>query len=223
MPMPVFDTEADVPEAFRPEYAAGADGKWKSKAEIELEVQREKHATLLDERRKEEQRRKDAEAAAAEAKRLLDAKNAGVPEAELQRLRDEDAAKRAAELTPLSTENAALKEENRKLKLDDRVQKIALDNGVLPDRIKLAMKELKEFADLGDEGGIVWKDASGKVSTQTDAQFFEWFEKEYALFFEFKGGSGGGTGGSSRGRTPPPAAPKSQVQAKKRQQVLGAL
>lgn len=197
MTLPIFDTEADVPELFRPAYEERG-GKWHPKVAAELELERGKRTTLLDEKKEEERKRREAEGAAAEAKRQLDAKNAGVPEAELQRLRDEDAAKRAAELTPLSTENAALKAENRKLKLTDKVRSLAIGAGVMGDRIDDAMLFLDARADLGDEGGIVWKDKDGKVTNKTPEQFFADFKIEKPYLFEFEGGSGSGTGPSRR-------------------------
>lgn len=219
MTLPIFDTEGDVPELFRPAYEERG-GKWHPKVAAELELERGKRTTLLDEKKKEEDRRKAAEDAAAEAKRLLDAKNAGVPEAELQRLRDEDAAKRAAELTPLSAELAAVKAENRKLKLTDKVRSFAIGAGVMGDRIDDAMLFLDARADLGDKDGIVWKDKEGNVTTQTADQFFAAFKIEKPYLFEFEGGSGSGTGPSRKTATPP--ARTTDTKETKRHVVAGA-
>lgn len=202
MPLPIFDAETDIPEAFRPEYEL-RDGKWHPKVAAELELERGKRTTLLDEKKKEEDRRKLAEDAAAEARRLLDAKNAGVPEAELARLRAEDETKRQADLVPLSTENATLKAENRRLKLTDKVRTFALGAGVMGERIDDAMLFLDGRADLGDKDGIVWKDKDGNVTTQTAEQFFAAFKTEKPYLFEFEGGSGSGTGPSRKAAPAP--------------------
>lgn len=219
MPLPTFDAESDIPEAFRPEYEL-RDGKWHPKVVAELELERGKHVTLLDETKEAKRLKKVAEDAAAEAKRLLDAKNAGVPEAELARLRAEDEEKRRTELTPLATENAALKAENRKLKLTDKVRSLAIGAGVMGDRIDDAMLFLDTRADLGDEGGIVWKDKDGKVTNKTPEQFFADFKIEKPYLFAYEGGSGSGTGQSrARTTTTPAATPGTQQRA----HVLSAL
>ncbi len=221
MTLPVFDTEADVPELFRPAYEERG-GKWHPKVVAELDLERGKHATLLDETKEAKRLRKLAEDAAAEAKRQLDAKNAGVPEAELARLRAEDEEKRRTELTPLQTENAALKAENRKLKLTDKVRSLAIGAGVMGDRIDDAMLFLDTRADLGDEGGIVWKGKDGKVTNQTAEQFFAAFKIEKPYLFEFEGGSGSGTGPSRKGVTTSTKS-TSTATVEKRAHVMGAL
>jgi hypothetical protein len=209
MPLPTFATEADIPEAFRPEYVQGADGVWRCKADDELETERGKRQTLLNEKKDEERKRKEAEQKLADAQRIAEAKAAGVPEAEIQRIRD-DLAKQYA---PIEQERDRIKAENRKLKLTDRVKAFALANGVMADRIDDAMLVIEPRTDLGDADGIVWKNDKGEVTAWTPEQFFADLKKAKPYYFAFEGGSGSGSSGSSRSTTTTttPAAPDARV------------
>ncbi|WP_353267478.1 hypothetical protein, partial [Gemmatimonas sp.] len=210
-------TEADIPEAFRPEYVQGADGVWRCKADDELEVERKKRTDLLNEKKDEERRRKEAEQKLADAQRIADAKAKGVSEDELQRIR----ADLAAQYAPVEQEAATLRSEVRKLKLTDRVKAMSLKAGrIMADRIDDAMLVIEPRTELGDADGIVFKDAKGAVTAMTEEQFFAALKTEKPWLFEFTGGSGSGSTGSSRTTTTTPAAPS--IDARKRASVMGA-
>lgn len=222
MTLPIFDSMADVPDAFKDGYEE-RDGKARPKVLSELELERAKRTTLLDEKKESDRKAREAAAAAAEAQRKLDAKNANIPETELERLRAEDAAKRQQELEPLKAENERLKGEVHSVKVTDRVRGLAVKHKVMGDRLDDAMVFLMQRAQLGDKDGIVWKDKAGAITTQTDEQFFAEFKKERPWLFPYEGGSGsgGGKSGTSNDTTQQPKTGEGNTQ--KRQQVLGAL
>lgn len=216
MALPVFDNETDIPEPFRPDYAQGEDGKWRSKTEIELEVKERKRVELLNEKKDEERRRKEAEQKLADAQRIEAAKAKGVSEEELERIRADLASKYA----PVEQENTTLKSEMRKLKLTDKVRALALKAGVMADRIDDAMLVIEPRADIGDADGIVWKNDKGEITAQSADQFFADLKKAKPYFFAFEGGSGSGSSGSSRTTTTTTTAAAPDV--KKRATVMGA-
>jgi hypothetical protein len=217
MPLPTFATEADIPEAFRPEYVQGADGVWRCKADDELETERGKRQTLLNEKKDEERKRREAEQKLADAQRIADAKAKGVSEEELQRIRTD----LAAQYEPTEAENKALKAKIRKLTLTDRVKALALAAGVMADRIDDAMLVIEPRTDLGDADGIVFKNDKGEVTAQSAEQFFADLKKAKPYFFEFAGGSGSGSSGSER-TTTTTTTTNSTVSAQKRAAVMGS-
>lgn len=217
MPLPTFAKQEEIPEAFRSEYEE-RDGVWHPKATGELEVERKKRAELLDEKKKEEKRRQDVERERDELKRSADAKAAGISEEELQKIRDAEAAARK----PIEDELAQAKAENRKLRLTDRVQALALKFGVLPDRIEDAMQLLEKRTDLTDANGIVVKDKNGAVTTEKIEDFLQkTFKAEKPWLYAGSGGAGSGSPGPGGGGDPPPA-PDKEAQEARRQQVRAA-
>lgn len=212
MPLPTFQAEADIPEAFRPEYVQGADGVWRCKADDEIDVERKKRQDLLNEKKDEERKRKEAEQKLADAQRVADAQKAGVSEAEIKRIQEDLASKYA----PVEQENGTLKAELRKLKLTDKVRALSLKAGVMAERIDVAMMLIEPRTDLGDADGIVWKNEKGEVTAQTADQFFADLKKQHEYLFAFTGGSGSGSSGSSRTTTtttPPTTAPDARVRS----------
>jgi hypothetical protein len=216
MPLPTFAAEADIPEAFRPEYVQGADGVWRCKADDELETERGKRQTLLNEKKDEERKRKEAEQKLADTQRIADAKAKGVSEEELDRIRKD----LAAQYAPVEQEAASLRSEVRKLKLTDRVKALALAAGIMADRIDDAMLVIEPRTDLGDADGIVFKNEKGEVTAQSAEQFFADLKKAKPYYFVFDGGSGSGSQGSSRTTTTTTTAPAPDL--RKRAAVMGA-
>ena len=207
MPLPIFDNEADIPEAFRPEYMKGEDGKWRSKADEEIEVEKRKRSVLLDEKKEEVRKRQDAERRAEEAERTVTALRSGVPEAELARIRAEEAKAREpleqAAATAAADAEAARKE-LRKVKLTDRVKTLALKHGVLTDAIDDAMLVIEPRTDLGDADGIVFKNEKGEVTAQQAEAFFADLKIKRPWFFAFSGTGGSGSQGSHSSTTVTP-------------------
>jgi hypothetical protein len=172
MPFPIYDTQDEVPEAFRAEYEE-REGKWHPKVpdvtNLKTALQSER-----DRATREEAARKAAETERDTLRRKGSAKEKGVTEEQLAALRADDERKRKADLEPLQRENQELKKENRKLKLTDRVQKLALDAGVMPDRIEDAMELLDKRVDLTEDGEtIVVKNKKGEITTEKIETFLE--------------------------------------------------
>jgi hypothetical protein len=176
MPFPIYDSQDDIPEAFRGEYEE-REGKWHPKVpdvtNLNSALQKER-----DRAEREEKARKDAEKERDALKRQTGAREKGVTEDQLATLRAEDEAKRKAELEPLQRENQELKTKLRKVTHADRVQKLALDAGVMPDRIEDAMLILVDGptprTDLTEDGeSIVVKDKKGNITTEKIEAFLE--------------------------------------------------
>jgi hypothetical protein len=220
MPLPVFDTQDAVPEAFRGEYEE-RDGKWHPKVPDVTKL----NSALQSERDRateQERLRKAAERERDDLKRAEKAKAAGISAEELEQIR---VAEREAR-KPLEDELTTVRAENRKLKLTDRVKALALAAGVMPDRIKQAMKILDERTDLTDADGIVVKDEAGKVTTETIEDFLaKTFKKESPWFYAGAGASGSGASGSngSGGGTATDTTTPAQALERKRAAMPGAL
>lgn len=216
MPLPVFDTQDAVPEAFRPEYEE-REGKWHPKVPdvTKLNSALESERTA---RAEAEKAQKKAEKEAAELKRSAEARSKGITEEELQKIRDAEAAARK----PIEDELASTKAENRKLKLTDRVKAKALESGVMPDRIEKAMRDLNSRVDLTEDGNsIVVKDASGKVTAETIDDFLsKTYKTEAPFFYAGSGSSGSGSegsqGGAGQGSYDPVAAGKKAAEEQKK-------
>jgi hypothetical protein len=215
MSLPVFDTLDAIPEPFRPEYEEGADQKWYPKAENELAVERKKKAKLLDEKKDAERTKAEVEKERDALKQAADAKEKGISEAELEKIRENE--KRARK--PIEDELAAIKAENRKLKLTDRVQSLALKAGVMPDRIEDAMLALASRTDLTDGDGIVVKDKAGNVTTEKVEDFLaKTFKTEKPWLYAGTGSSGSGAAGS--GGSPAPAGVDTNAIVETQRQVV---
>lgn len=199
MPIKLYDTQDAIPEAQRSAAIETKDGKWAAEEATDPTLGAAGTAALEKERtaRKEaELARKTAEKERDDLKRSAEAKAKGISEEELQKIKDAEALARK----PIEDENAKLKAENRKLKLTDRVQALALKHGVMPDRIEDAMTLLDGRADLTDADSIVVKDKAGAVTTEAiDAFLSQTFKKEKPYLYSGTGSSGGGSAGSEGG------------------------
>lgn len=194
MPLPIFEKQDDIPEAFKSEYEE-REGKWHPRVPdvTKLESALEKERT---DRADEEKKRKAAEKERDELKRKQSAQQAGITDEQLQQLRAEDAEKRK----PLEDENAELKAENRKLKLTDRVRTQALESGIMSDRIEDAMLVLERRTDLtSDSDSIVVLDKDGKPTSEKLEDFLTvTFKKEKPWLYTGSQSSGGGSNNPPR-------------------------
>lgn len=204
MPFAVYDSQDAVPEAQRDVYEE-REGKWHPKVpdvtKLTGALQKER-----DKATEQERLRKEAEKERDDLKRAKEAQAKGISEEALEEIRTKEKAARK----PLEDELATVRAENRKLKLTDRVKALALAAGVMPDRIKQAMKILDERTDLTDADGIVVKDEDGKITSETIDDFLgTTFKKESPWFYAGSGSSGSGANGSngSGDTTVPPADP----------------
>lgn len=205
MPLKKYPSQTDVPEAQRATAIELKSGEW-AVEEVDpalgdagkkaLDEERERAATA-------DKARKAAEKELADLKRTVDARAKGISDEELQKIRDAEAAARK----PIEEERDRLATENRKLKLTDRVQALALKYGVMSDRIEDAMLNLDRRTDLTDAGGIVVKDKTGTLTTETIDDFLKTtFKRERPWLYAGSGASGSGAEGSS-GSGAPPATP----------------
>jgi hypothetical protein len=214
MPLKLYATHDEVPEANRANAIELKDGRW-AVDEIDPNAVSPAAQEALEKERKAardaEKARKDLEKQLADLKRAQDAAAHGITEEQLQQLRKEDAERRK----PLEDEAAALRAENRRLKLTDRVKAAALAAGILNDRIDDAMLALDRRTDLVEGGdSIVVKDASGKVTSEPLADFLKTtFRKEKPWLY-----SGTGTSGDAGpGPAPQPGAQPQPADARQQQ------
>jgi hypothetical protein len=220
MPFAIYDKEADVPDAQRDVYEE-KDGKWHPKVPDVTNL-RSALQTERERATEQERLRKAAEKERDDLRRAEKAKAAGISDDELQKLRDDEAKARK----PLEDKIAEQDKRIRQLTLTDRVKALALAAGVMPDRIKQAMKILDERTDLTDADGIVVKDEDGKVTTETIDDFLaKTFKKESPWFYAGSGASGSGASGSSGsgGGTQTDTTTQAQALERKRQTMPGAI
>ena len=221
MPLPVYDTQDAVPQDQREDYVEH-EGKWQPKVVVDLATEKRKRAQLLDEKKESERLRRETEQRLADAERAAEARAKGISEEELQKIRDDEAKARK----PIVDENEALKAENRKLKLTDRLQALFLANGGMKDRIEDAMLVIERRSDLGDAGGFVFKDKDGNVTADDAEAFFRKLKVEKSWLFEGSGASGSGATGSSGSgttRNGSPGKPDTRTVDDKRAQVSGVV
>jgi hypothetical protein len=198
MPLPVYDTQDLVPADQRDDYVEH-EGKWHPKVVVDLETERQKRTALLDEKKKEKERREAAERERDELKRTKEAADSGVTEAALKKIRDDEAAARK----PIEDENKILRDENRKLKLTDRVRALYLSDKVggmadrADDAMDLLFKKDHERVDLGDADGLMFKDEKGQVTADDAETFFKKFRAVKPWLFKGSGASGSGAEGSN--------------------------
>lgn len=216
MALKTYDKREDVPEAQRTaaietvehkfiveEPADPALGEAGRKA---LDAERAR-ADTAEAAHKTEKKRAD------DLKRASDARAQGISEEALQKIRDDEAAARK----PILDENTALKTRVRQLTLTDRVQKLALEAGIMADRIKQAMKLLADRTDLSDADGIVVLDEAGKVTAETITDFLaKTFKAENPFLYKGTNAAGSGAQGTQGGGgEPAPVPDPAQLDAKR--------
>jgi hypothetical protein len=218
MPLPIYESADAVPEEQRDDFAE-FEGKWRYKADIELASEKKKRAILLNEKKEADRLRADAENKLAESERTAEARARGISEEALEEIREKERVARK----PLQDRIAELEQTNRQLTLTDRVQAMALAAGVMPDRIKQAMKILDDRTDLGNAGGIVVKNEDGSVSSETIDDFLgKTFKAESPWFYSGVQASGSGAVGSGSAGGVVPAGDQQRITEAKRVQVAGA-
>lgn len=184
MPLPTFKTRDEVPEAVRDGYIE-RDGEWVPDVE-DVSGLKNKNAELLRKEREATQR-------ARELEQQLKDKAKGLTDEEIAAQR-----KREEELTrPHLEENAALKAELRKLKLDGNVQKMLLEAGADAKRMDRLYKLVGERFDLSDSGTPVLKDKPTEklpdyIANVLAPEFSEYFLAKGKSGDQFPGGAGDG-------------------------------
>jgi hypothetical protein len=195
MAFPVFDKKEDIPKGFEDDYEE-REGKFHPKVPDVTKL----NSALDGERtkaEKEEKERKRLERENADLKRKQTAADNNISDEALDKLRKEDAEKRK----PIEEENARLKLELVKVKKSDRVKSLALQHGIMSDRIDDAMDQLDKRTGLTENGEtITVLDKTGKLTTESIEEFLKTtFKKEKPWLYKGSGASGSGAGGSSGG------------------------
>lgn len=215
----IYDTQDAVPADERDDYVEH-EGKWHLKAVVELGKEQAKRAQLLSEKKEADRLRKEAEQRADELQRAKDAAASGISEAKLQEIRDAERLARK----PIEDERDTLAAENKRLKRDDKVRVLYLSEkvGGMADRVEDVMDQILKRVELGDNGGLVFKDEKGQVTADDAETFFKKFRVEKPFYFKGSGASGSGAEGSN-GAGGNQTAPTDQGALElKRQQLQGA-
>jgi len=200
MPVKTYKTKDEIPQAQRDKALELKDGTFAVDEPVDVEaLKAEGQRAIEAERQKakdEERARKAAEKERDELKQKKEAADRGISEAELQKIKDAEAAARK----PIEDENAKLKAENDRLKRTDKVRTVGLAKGLMEDRIEDAMLALESRTRLGDQGNIIVRDKNGVDTTESLEDFLEkTFKKEKPWLYKGPGGSGGGADSSSDG------------------------
>lgn len=204
MPLPVFETLEEVPEQFRDLYEE-KDGKVLPKAsDLDPDGLTEKGRAAIKAEREAaanaEKARKAAEARANELSSQLAAKSAGITDAALKELREkvrhdlqaevaEELAAKQAEIEAL----AAVRDENRILKLDTKVKKMLLDAEVRHERVDALFTLTRTDYDLTEDGKPKLVNHPGMTIDQYAKTELK---KRFPEFFKGSQAAGGGTGGA---------------------------
>jgi|GEM_PF-5260705 len=200
--MPTFDKLADVPKPFADLYEEH-DGKWQPKADEDAD---DLAAELVAEKGKREAAEKLATKTAGEIKKLeraIAATKSTVPADELEKMRGEMRKEFDDEYGPKIAEAEKFAAENRSLRLDTNVQKLAAEAGFLPTKLADLWKLHGDDFDLAADGKVIVKgkpsmDPAKHVASLAKARP-EWVQGTKA------GGSGAlggaGTAGAPSGMT----------------------
>jgi len=229
MAFPTYEKKEDIPKGFEDLYEE-KDGKFSPKV-AEVPDVTNLNSALASERTRaenEEKARKKAERELAEARRKEAAREGNISDEQLNKLREEDAARRKTELDPIQTELVETKAKLRKITLSDRVRALGTAAGWLADRADDALEAALKRMDLaeGSDTNIVVKDKDGKVTTEKPEDFLKaTFKKEKPWLYAGTGARGSGSGGSNGSGPASDEAPEGEAEriaAKKRTQVMGA-
>ena len=190
-----FEKQEEVPEALRAAAIEAKDGTWMVDDGTGNKTDQDV-ANLTAALDKERQKAKDEEKAKLELEKernelllLRAAREQGISESALQKIRDDEAKGRA----PLLTEVAELRAENIRLKWTDKVQTLALASGIMRERIEQAMTLLEKRTKLGEDGGIVVLGKDGKPTAEEIEPFLKvTFKKENSFLYEGTNASGSG-------------------------------
>lgn len=208
MTWPQFDSQDEVPEAFRGQYEE-RDGKWQVKVEEPKPLGDGGKAAVEAERtarKAAEDRAKAAEAKAAELETKRKAESAGITDEKLQELRAQvrqDMEREYSEkpLADLPEAWAARKEADgvlgdiRTLRLDNQVKALAAKHGVRAEKLDQWWRLNSDRFDLTDDGKPMVKGTPG-VEVQ---KFIEGeLKKEVPEFYAGTQAAGGGAGGMQR-------------------------
>jgi actin-related protein len=153
---PVFEKQADIPKGFVDDYEE-RDGKWHPKVDDGAELKK----ALKDERKERDAERKALEKKVADLETKQKAEKAGITDEQLKKLRDDVRSELEAEYKPKLEKAETVERENRALKLDHQVQRMAAEAGFLPEKLGDLWKLHGEDFDLTDDGKPMVKGKPG--------------------------------------------------------------
>lgn len=212
MPLPTFDTQDAIPEAFRGEYTE-KEGKWVPKSYGDADAVAAQNRKLLDERKRfeaEAQRYRSVfgERKPEEIEEIL--RTHAQAEEERQRKAGEfdkilsDRVSKAEkkirdELEPRAKERDEYARRYEDLSFDVAVRELAAEAGIPEKNHKAVIKITRgDHLKLVD-GKVVVLDAAGDVRSIDPKEFFaKEFKSDYPELYAAGGGSGGGSSSSER-------------------------
>lgn len=201
MPLKTYDNKDSVPKEHQEKALETKDGKWVVEEPVDTEALKAEGKRALDAERtradNEEKERKRIAKELDDLKRAQQARESGVSEDALKKIKEDEEKARK----PILDENEQLKAENKRLKLNEGVKSLWLKNGGYEAREEDAMDALLKRAELGDKGNIVLQKKDGTkivVTKPEDAtMFFEEFKKEKGWYFRGSDSNGSGSDAST--------------------------
>jgi hypothetical protein len=223
MALKTVDKRDDVPEPLRESAVETKDGRfvYEEASDPALGDKGEKALEAMKQRARDAEKARQTAEAELERLRLdADARANNISEEKLREIRE----KADKTYEPIKQRAAELETENRKLKLTDRVRALWLKHRGHPEREEDAMAALDKRTDLGDQGGIVYKDKDGTITADNAEAFFAKFKAEKPWFFLGSGSSGSNARGSdgTEGDEPPPRTTDA-IREQKRREIAGSL
>ncbi|MBA3890554.1 MAG: hypothetical protein H0X64_08480 [Gemmatimonadaceae bacterium] len=201
MPLPVFEKQDEIPEAFRSEYEereAGGVKKWHLKVEDTAPL-KAKNQQLLDETKAEKRKRQELEEQVAELQRTKAAADAGVTGEKLKEIEAGIEKKYAKDRERADAAEARLKTQS----LSTALSKAMDAAGVRPERKEALERLVGDKFDLTDDGKVFVKD---DASLGLDAFFKDAVKKDYPEFYTGSQAAGGGAAGAASGGGGAPGA-----------------
>jgi len=201
MKFPTFQSEDEIPEAFREVYEQQDDGTWAvpdpdpSGDDGGVDVDKLQDALAAERKRADAAERATQKASAelAQLKTGQKAADEGITQEKLESIRADVREELEREYGPkIESADEALAE-NRRLKLDNRVKNLAAKHGVRGERLDAWWRQHQHRFDLGDDGEPIVKDHPGKKVTHFITHDLK---DEIPEFYEGSKGDGGGAPGA---------------------------
>lgn len=198
MEFPTFQSQDEIPEPFRELYERQDDGTFAvpvQKPGDGAQGAADLKSALEDERRKRDAAEKSQKKLIEELQELRDkrkAEEAGITDDKLKQIRADVRKELEDEYGQKIEAGQAALQENRELKLDNRVRAMAADNGVRADRLDHWWRQHRDQFELTDDGEPYVKDHPGKDVKRFIADDLK---KVLPEFYQGTKADGGGAGG----------------------------